>query len=450
MNKMTTILLFVAMAILTSCSNDDNSVDGGPDASATNDSGTNPNDTNDDSDTSANLPCDGDCSNGYYTACTCDLSNPCQWIADGFCDMLCAEISSNSFSDDADCACNVTQTNTPEKTADGGAEDLDGGTNILDGGTNDVDGGTGDQCTGDEVINLLVADAKFLPPMAREDSATGEGVFAASYAANQGKIVWPCVQIPCSGNWHIIGRTWKWGENDDSFYLKVGENPEIAWDLFQCSGEDKTWKWDYASAAANDSKTCDISTMEDPASFTLQEGSTTITIRGRELSDRIDQYPPAVAKLMLVTAPDNQIVKESTISVTGPTPVPANLVEMQHMAGRTDVPLTIMENPITYAGHLAPENVEGCEPFEPNAFAGKIALIDRGTCWFSEKITNAAAAGATAVVIINYEATPLFTMPAEGTTIPAILVSYINGHAIADWIAQHPNEDTTVQIYPPN
>ncbi len=46
----------------------------------------------------------------------------------------------------------------------------------------------------------------------------------------------------------------------------------------------------------------------------------------------------------------------------------------------------------------------GCDPFVNAAEVnGKIALIDRGTCFFSEKATNARDAGAIAVVICNFE-----------------------------------------------
>src|SRR5207247_8260475 len=43
---------------------------------------------------------------------------------------------------------------------------------------------------------------------------------------------------------------------------------------------------------------------------------------------------------------------------------------------------------------------DGCTSVDPGA-NGKLALIDRGTCTFSQKVANAKAAGAVAVVIIN-------------------------------------------------
>lgn len=46
----------------------------------------------------------------------------------------------------------------------------------------------------------------------------------------------------------------------------------------------------------------------------------------------------------------------------------------------------------------------GCDPFvNADGINGKIAIIDRGTCFFSEKATNARDAGAIAVIICNFE-----------------------------------------------
>lgn len=46
----------------------------------------------------------------------------------------------------------------------------------------------------------------------------------------------------------------------------------------------------------------------------------------------------------------------------------------------------------------------GCNPFvNADEMNGKIAIIDRGTCFFSEKATNARDAGAIAAIICNYE-----------------------------------------------
>ncbi len=49
--------------------------------------------------------CNGKCDALQYTACTCDVSDPCGWIADGYCDQTsCQSITSSYFHDDNDCS----------------------------------------------------------------------------------------------------------------------------------------------------------------------------------------------------------------------------------------------------------------------------------------------------------------------------------------------------------
>lgn len=95
---------------------------------------------------------------------------------------------------------------------------------------------------------------------------------------------------------------------------------------------------------------------------------------------------------------------------------------------------------ITYS----PANLIGCSPtaFPAGFFTGKIAYIKRGTCTFSEKVNNAAAAGAIAVVIGNNSVAPNSTiaivMSTPGTTIPSIMVDTDLGNSLQAYIdAQH-------------
>ena len=74
----------------------------------------------------------------------------------------------------------------------------------------------------------------------------------------------------------------------------------------------------------------------------------------------------------------------------------------------------------------------GCSPDDfPPETKGAIALVQRGTCFFSDKIDNARRAGAEAVLIFNLgtagnkEAIPVIA--AEGNTVPAVFLSYEAG-----------------------
>jgi hypothetical protein len=74
---------------------------------------------------------------------------------------------------------------------------------------------------------------------------------------------------------------------------------------------------------------------------------------------------------------------------------------------------------------------EGCGPLS-GFEAGDIALIDRGTCPFVDKVRNAQHAGAVAAIVINNVAGDPFAMTgnAPDITIPAAMISLADGDAI--------------------
>jgi subtilisin family serine protease len=74
----------------------------------------------------------------------------------------------------------------------------------------------------------------------------------------------------------------------------------------------------------------------------------------------------------------------------------------------------------------------GCASVDPGA-SGKLAIIDRGTCTFSQKVANAKAAGAVAVLIINNVAgDPIAMARTAGLDddIPAVMISKTDGAAL--------------------
>jgi len=88
-------------------------------------------------------------------------------------------------------------------------------------------------------------------------------------------------------------------------------------------------------------------------------------------------------------------------------------------------------------GAFGPYGVDTTDPLSANlgtfcspasaTLTGKIALINRGTCAFSEKIRNAQTNGAVGVIIVNNVFGPPVSMGQDGTpnqpTIPAVMVS---------------------------
>lgn len=83
--------------------------------------------------------------------------------------------------------------------------------------------------------------------------------------------------------------------------------------------------------------------------------------------------------------------------------------------------------PVTYLA----DNLNGCDAITAD-LSDQIALIQRGSCDFATKVTNAQTAGASAVIIFNAVGDDsLINMAAlESTTIPAVFIGYSDGAAI--------------------
>lgn len=78
--------------------------------------------------------------------------------------------------------------------------------------------------------------------------------------------------------------------------------------------------------------------------------------------------------------------------------------------------------------------LEACSELDNTNLTGKLALVRRGTCNFTDKYFNAAAAGATALIVYNDGASAdrfdPFIMGAPGTTIPGAMIGFVDGDLI--------------------
>ena len=110
------------------------------------------------------------------------------------------------------------------------------------------------------------------------------------------------------------------------------------------------------------------------------------------------------------------------LSVTGPGVPPPNLQDIPMTRG-SDSPLgdPLTNHPIRhFTGQ--PSTAEGCNaspPFPAGFFTGAVALIHRGGCTFTEKITNAFNAGADMVVIRNNQPGGLSMLTTGQPDVPA-------------------------------
>jgi len=135
------------------------------------------------------------------------------------------------------------------------------------------------------------------------------------------------------------------------------------------------------------------------------------------------------------------------LSVVSPPPVPENMVGLPYGVAGFGPPLpigaTLGPYGISAAAELAPDNVTGCEPFEPGLFEGRAALISRGACFFSTKVYYAQEAGAVLAVIHNNADGGDAVMDmgagdfADEVIIPSVFVGYNAGVDMALWHLLH-------------
>ena len=128
-----------------------------------------------------------------------------------------------------------------------------------------------------------------------------------------------------------------------------------------------------------------------------------------------------------------------SVSVTGPGVPPAGLVDIVAVEGTGPVLENDINTQIIDAGAADPGNANGCADFPAGAFTDSIALIARGGCAFADKVNNADAAGADAVVVhLIAPGFPIVMGGLEGTQIPALMIDQDSGEAMVDFIGANP------------
>ncbi|WCB92246.1 Aminopeptidase [Baekduia alba] len=117
-------------------------------------------------------------------------------------------------------------------------------------------------------------------------------------------------------------------------------------------------------------------------------------------------------------------------------------------SGSGDVTANVQAVDLTLPPADEPSSTSGCEASDFAGFtAGDIALVQRGTCTFGEKVANATAAGASAVLIFN-EGQPGRQETLSGTlggpaTIPVVGLSFAGGNELATLLA---GGDVTIHV----
>jgi aminopeptidase YwaD len=89
-------------------------------------------------------------------------------------------------------------------------------------------------------------------------------------------------------------------------------------------------------------------------------------------------------------------------------------------------------------GDLAAAGIGRPEDFPPEGMTSQIALVERGELTFSDKVANAATAGAAAVIVYNNEEGPFRGDLEEESAIPAVGISQEDGQRLLGLLAQGP------------
>jgi len=132
----------------------------------------------------------------------------------------------------------------------------------------------------------------------------------------------------------------------------------------------------------------------------------------------------------------NSRIFAAQLHVSGPN-VPASLQTLAYQNGSGPAISTAISS--TPAIDVATLDGDGlaCSALPAGRLTGKIALVGRGTCTFLTKVTNAASAGARAVVVydnIPGEA-PVQMGYLAGTSIPAVMIFNADGLALQKYLA---------------
>ena len=202
---------------------------------------------------------------------------------------------------------------------------------------------------------------------------------------------------------------------------------------FSISGGDDPW-----SPADNDLHFLDI--VDSGVLVSASAGNTSAGV-----PDPVGQVNHRGPWMLTVAASTkDQVLFDGAMSASGPGSPPPDTQNIGFTKGSASpdgTPLT--DFPIR---HFLGQTNEGCsaEPtqFPPGFFDGAVALIQRGGCAFTEKITNAFNAGAAFVAIRNNQPGTVSMDTTGQPNVPAYSCDQIPGDALAAFVDANPTDAT--------
>ena len=186
---------------------------------------------------------------------------------------------------------------------------------------------------------------------------------------------------------------------------------------------------------------------------TVNAGKIVVVAAGNDGEGGVDDEmtiasPGLAPSAITVAASSNAHIVGPVVTVTGPQPAASSLSNMGATSGNS----VAIDN--SFAGlPLAdpdPQN-RGCSGLPAGSLNGKVALIERGPanggCSFAVKVATAAAAGAKAAIIFNYDASEnpaqggetFINMEVSGTSIPSVFIQHSSGVALRNFVKANPS-----------
>ena len=180
-------------------------------------------------------------------------------------------------------------------------------------------------------------------------------------------------------------------------------------------------------------------------------GRVAVIAAGNAGSDEMTIASPGISpSAITVAATTNGHIVGPVISVDQASPIDASLVKIGSASGNS---VTLDDSLKSLQYTFVDPTGRGCGNLPAGSLTGKVALIERGVCAFADKVNNAAAAGARAVVVFNKDISEgsdggetVINMDVGGTSIPSVFVPRSAGIAMQAFLAANPG--ATLSISP--
>jgi uncharacterized protein (TIGR03437 family) len=194
---------------------------------------------------------------------------------------------------------------------------------------------------------------------------------------------------------------------------------------------------------------CDI--YAEAVENAVQMGTVVVAAAGND-GNTARNYPTLNSIHTPGTAPDaitvgasmNSHVFYQAVHVTSPG-APSNLQNIRALFGNGPQ-VSLPPAPLLDVTRLQNDGL-ACSALPAGSLTGTIALVQRGTCVYSNKVINAQNAGAVGVVIYQQSGsdTPLSVF-AQDAGIPAVMIGYTDGVALKSYLAANPGATVTLDL----